>query len=131
MQQYLRISKNACNTEKNDCTIGCKPTAQYTDEQMFIMKGILGLGHCLRCKYQLLDTPRIGIVQDWASKLYRCLKMDQNICGWLPCYGMRLKSDGCHETMYVCKGCRLIKYCCRKHQKKHWKFIHRWQCREY
>ena len=29
---------------------------------------------------------------------------------------------------YICKGCRLIRYCCRKHQKAHWKRIHSQQC---
>merc|ERR1712129_293494 len=30
----------------------------------------------------------------------------------------------------LCEGCKLIKYCCRKHQKNHWKLIHSQQCRE-
>ena len=30
-----------------------------------------------------------------------------------------------------CKRCKLIRYCSRKHQKKHWKLIHSQQCRPY
>ena len=29
---------------------------------------------------------------------------------------------------YICKGCKLMRYCCRRHQKAHWKRIHSQQC---
>ena len=30
-----------------------------------------------------------------------------------------------------CERCKLIRYCSRKHQKKHWKMIHSQQCKQY
>lgn len=48
-------------------------------------------------------------------------------CGW-PC----CKHSGKAQTAnYICKGCRLIRYCCRDHQKRHWKYIHSQQCKRY
>eukprot|EP01084_Bolivina_argentea_P230395 388636_1 len=44
-------------------------------------------------------------------------------CAWVLCNN----SDE-EYTLYVCKRCKLILYCCRNHQKKHWKYIHSQQC---
>ena len=51
----------------------------------------------------------------------------------------RARSCGCGfpfcqtrmEGKYICKGCRLVRYCCRRHQKRHWKYIHSQQCKRY
>ena len=55
-------------------------------------------------------------------------------CGWPPC------ADSCQQRYassredmkptFKCGGCNLIRYCCRNHQKKHWKLIHGQQCRK-
>eukprot|EP01084_Bolivina_argentea_P274409 467723_1 len=45
-------------------------------------------------------------------------------CGWPLCNKQRKE----FEIRNKCKGCELLKYCCKSHQKKHWKFIHRQQC---
>eukprot|EP01084_Bolivina_argentea_P014472 27052_1 len=45
----------------------------------------------------------------------------EKLCGWIKC-----KIDA--DKLYVCKGCKLVQYCCRKHQKKDWKMIHSTQC---
>eukprot|EP01084_Bolivina_argentea_P212694 361495_1 len=42
-------------------------------------------------------------------------------CAWVMCGKVRRK-------LYKCKACRLVYYCCRNHQKKHWKLIHSNQC---
>ena len=47
-------------------------------------------------------------------------------CGWPPCSSMKGKHP--FPTRNICKGCRLVRYCCREHQKRHWRFIHRQQC---
>jgi len=57
-------------------------------------------------------------------------KCAENKCGWPPCQS-QMEGKELHKKMWKCKRCRLIKYCCRNHQKKHWKFIHSQQCREY
>ena len=46
-------------------------------------------------------------------------------CGWPLCQKEIEKNDG---KKTKCKGCKLIKYCSRNHQKKHWSYIHRQQC---
>ena len=65
------------------------------------------------------------------------------LCAWPPCALAQIDakwfSDGkpnvnaakLKRAKFQCKGCRLIRYCCRNHQKKHWKFIHSQQCRKY
>ena len=56
-----------------------------------------------------------------------------SVCGWPPCEEEMVKNADyrCMPRVWTCKRCRLIKYCCRNHQKKHWKFIHSQQCRKY
>eukprot|EP01084_Bolivina_argentea_P230392 388631_1 len=48
-------------------------------------------------------------------------------CAWLLCK----KSLHNISKLYKCKRCRMVEYCCRNHQKKHWKYIHSQQCRVY
>eukprot|EP01084_Bolivina_argentea_P116156 206434_1 len=44
-------------------------------------------------------------------------------CGWPLCKRENFVKRN------ICKGCKLIQYCCRNHQKKHWKYIHSQQCK--
>eukprot|EP01084_Bolivina_argentea_P268499 456067_1 len=44
-------------------------------------------------------------------------------CQWITC---NKKED--QNKLYRCKGCKLIVYCCRNHQKKHWNSFHSRQC---
>eukprot|EP01084_Bolivina_argentea_P041495 76590_1 len=46
-------------------------------------------------------------------------------CGWIRCINNTAMSN---VTLKLCKGCKLVAYCCRKHQKKAWKAIHSQQC---
>ena len=48
-------------------------------------------------------------------------------CGWPPCGRMKKKDSFALRS--VCAGCRCIRYCCRNHQKRHWSYMHREQCR--
>lgn len=47
-------------------------------------------------------------------------------CGWPPC--KKWKGIYLFATKQVCAGCRLVRYWCREHQKRHWKYMHREQC---
>ena len=58
-------------------------------------------------------------------------RVKRNGCGWLRCQLETVMAGETKMAMYRCERCKLIKYCCRNHQKKHWKFIHRQQCRQY
>ena len=54
-----------------------------------------------------------------ARDLILSTPMGRKVCGEWHCF---------RDSKYICKGCRLIRYCCRKHQKIHWKQIHSQQC---
>merc|ERR1712228_1086851 len=45
-------------------------------------------------------------------------------CAWMECNKLRSKN----QKLYICKGCKLLAYCCRSHQKKHWNCSHTQQC---
>ena len=45
-------------------------------------------------------------------------------CAWIKCGKIRSKS----QKLYICKGCKLLAYCSRSHQKKHWNCCHTLQC---
>eukprot|EP01084_Bolivina_argentea_P069021 125637_1 len=44
-------------------------------------------------------------------------------CGWVKCL-----KDSLKIKIKLCKGCMLIGYCCRNHQKKDWVMMHSQQC---
>ena len=54
-------------------------------------------------------------------------KLKSHVCGWPCCKLNRGKTRD--FILYKCKGCGLLKYCSKRHQKFHWKWIHRQQCR--
>eukprot|EP01084_Bolivina_argentea_P134560 237332_1 len=70
----------------------------------------------------------------WTEKqllaaVYRCCinVRHSTICSWVLCQNS-LRMIG---KLSKCKRCKMVEYCCRNHQKKHWKYIHRQQCKKY
>eukprot|EP01084_Bolivina_argentea_P260551 440037_1 len=52
-------------------------------------------------------------------------------CGWIKCQTSTCLDITCRKSttkLVKCKGCKLVYYCCRKHQKLDWKAVHRAQC---
>ena len=50
-------------------------------------------------------------------------------CGWNKC---KIERIYCHRHIEwkICKGCKFVFYCCRKHQKRHWNVAHSSQCKK-
>merc|ERR1711879_812019 len=44
-------------------------------------------------------------------------------CGYPLC--TKRKGQRGFAAKSICKGCRLVRYCSRSHQKRHWKYMHR------
>ena len=47
---------------------------------------------------------------------------------WRECQWIECKNKKKRKRLWICKGCKLVTYCCKSHQKKDWKFIHSTQC---
>eukprot|EP01084_Bolivina_argentea_P259374 437630_1 len=68
------------------------------------------------------------------ESIYKGIKFDMAACQWFRCFKFRrfdinnLKRWDKPCKLYKCKGCRLVFYCCRNHQKKDWKYLHSQQC---
>eukprot|EP01084_Bolivina_argentea_P251057 420909_1 len=50
-------------------------------------------------------------------------------CGWYKCTIQSEKQRDATKW-YICKGCKLVYYCSKKHQKKHWNCAHSSQCKQ-
>lgn len=57
------------------------------------------------------------------NKSVICYDFTKKICAWLHC-----KNDS--TKLKMCSGCRQARYCCRSHQKRHWKPQHRFKCKK-
>eukprot|EP00483_Globobulimina_turgida_P004763 UN04772 len=66
-------------------------------------------------------------VNDRESKVIY-LRSEQDGCGVSHCEWKYCEETKKSKKLYRCKGCQLVTYCCKSHQKKHWKTIHSKQC---
>eukprot|EP01084_Bolivina_argentea_P140311 246712_1 len=86
---------------------------------MACFRATLGVSKKLYMKY--LSDMEFSIHMPWE---YDIFYKPRAKCGWLLCN--KRKSQFQHKNK--CGGCGLIQYCCRNHQKKHWKYMHSQQC---
>lgn len=99
------------------------------DDFDFDMPQVIITGFGMSNEFLWVDGKRWK-VGDFIRKRIIFEQMRERECGWPPCSffnGQKLKRKEMKPT-FKCKGCKLIRYCCRNHQKKHWKFVHRQQC---
>ena len=78
-----------------------------------------------------LDNNEVLRPMEFIKKRMRVERMMERECSWPPCahFKPQKKNGEDMKPSFKCGGCKLIRYCCRRHQKKHWKFVHSQQCR--
>eukprot|EP01084_Bolivina_argentea_P271091 461145_1 len=64
-----------------------------------------------------------GLLFEKITKEDRNEWKEMKYCAWIHC-----NADANSSKLYICKGCKLVFYCNRNHQKKHWKLVHGKQC---
>eukprot|EP01084_Bolivina_argentea_P308722 533924_1 len=87
---------------------------------------LLSDANLLNRNYQIIKNKKIkasshNIVSGDLTSVSDKIKTPKSFCKWIFCGNTQRK-------LYKCKGCQLINYCCRKHQKQHWTYIHSQQC---
>ena len=58
------------------------------------------------------------------NKGFMCVNVSVQSCAWRHC-----KMDMAGKRFKLCSGCRSVRYCCRSHQKRHWKEHHKYHCK--
>eukprot|EP01083_Nonionella_stella_P047837 128030_1 len=83
------------------------------DKERMIFELAMKQANMKRCQTLILDLK---------TKCISVVNVRVKYCAWTPC------KEGKKE-LKVCTGCKVARYCCRSHQKRHWKKFHRYCCK--
>eukprot|EP01084_Bolivina_argentea_P217635 369477_1 len=61
---------------------------------------------------------------DLKNKQVSCVKIKIKHCSWIWCKDLK------NKQFKICSRCKLARYCCRSHQKRHWNSDHRFYCQK-
>ena len=104
----------------------CYPYFGYADKRD--RKGAKGLVQYVRDSFtKLVPGEKVQLLYSHLVGVDSSPVPTDHKCGWPPCDKWK---GGRHRfpARSICKGCRLIRYCSRIHQKRHWKYMHSQQC---
>eukprot|EP01084_Bolivina_argentea_P013960 26123_1 len=125
VKNIFQIGAYGRNIPQNICNLLVYCRYYCTQKNSTFYASLLRLLRCELLPYTM-DKPTIDYCEQLTMNqvntfYFERIAMNKKKCEWSSC-------NKSMTNLLLCSGCKLVYYCCKKHQKKHWNLIHRAQC---